>query len=225
MEKPIIQNGRPTDLRAAEETRLVLEPEMRSKRRFLRLPLVVLVAVAIGVGACGDGETDTDPTPPLDDEEGSGTVPRDDSGAVGEPDDEDSQTDVGRLEEDVVPTSGTALVIGAFGDDDIELELTEDTQCAIREAPEAGDQAAAEVEGATTGGESFSLDWSVDVGNLTSTVELDGTTWTTAADLDERDERVIRLTRNGEVFLDVTYEAGTGEERQAQLFVNCRPDG
>lgn len=183
-----------------------------------------MFAAVLAFGGCGDGETEADPTPPLDDDEDTATVPRDNSGAVGEPEDDDSQTDVGRLDEDVVPTSGTALVIGDFGDGDIELHLTENAECAIREVSTASDEAAAEVEGATVDGATFSLDWSVSVGELSSTLELDGTSWTTAANLDERDERIIRLTRNGEVLFEATYESEKGEEQEAQLFVSCRPD-
>lgn len=193
-------------------------------KRLVATPLFALLgALVLLAGACGDGETDADPTPPLGDDDTNATVPRDNSGAIGEDGEDDSQTDVGRLDEDVVPTSGTARVVGDFGGSDLELLLTEDARCEIREAPEAGDEPAAEVSGETEDGTRFTLDWSVSVGELTSTLEVDGTTWTAAPPVNELDEQVIRLTRNGEVYLETSYESG-GEVSEALFYVNCRPD-
>lgn len=196
-----------------------------SPRPFRSLLLVLVAAAAVVLAACGDGETATDPTPPLvDDGDDGATVPADDDGAIGEPDDEDSQTDeVEGSGEDVVPSSSRARVIGDFGDMDIDLLLTEDSECAIGDAPNAGDEPAAEVNGSTTDGETFRLDWSVDEGELSMSLDMDGTEWTADPPLGEIEQQVIRLTRNGEVYLDTTFESSDGDTRDALLYVNCQP--
>ena len=219
------------------------------RQRPLPLLLIALLTLVVAVGACSGDDDDADPTPPgIGDDDTNATVPRDDDGAIGEADDEDSQTDTtdvgapvdddipndasddldaGGPRDDVVPTSSRARVLGAFGDQEIDLLLTEDAECAIEQAPDAGDEAGAEVVGATADGTAFELDWSVDDGALQAMLELDGTTWTVSEDLDGSDEeaanRTIRLTRNGEVLMDTTFRSGQGKTADAQLFVSCQP--
>lgn len=214
-------------------------------RRPIRLMATVLAAFAMLLAACGDGEQEADPTPPgIGDDDTNATVPGDDDGAVGEPDDEDSQTDTtdpgASVDEDipnddsdtadaafsgddVVPTSNRARVFGSFGDQELDLLLTEDARCTIREPVDAGGEAAAEVLGATADGAEFSLDWSVDDGALRVRLVLDGIAWTVDEDLDDSGERLIHLTRNGEVLMGPTFQADGGRTADAQLFVNCQP--
>jgi hypothetical protein len=193
----------------------------------LRSPLkrtaaAVLAASALLLSGCGDEETATDPTPD-DLSDPDATVPADDDGAVGEPDDEDSQTDDQEPSaDDVVPSSNRARVAGPFGGRDLNLVLTEDARCAIEEEG-AGGESGAEVTGATEDGTTFSLDWSVDAGKLSASLEIEGTTWTVERDTDGTDEQVIRLTRAGEVLLDTEFESGAGESAEALLYVNCQP--
>lgn len=216
-----------------------------------RLPvlLTLLLTLVIAMAGCSDDDDDADPTPPgIGDEDTNATVPRDDDGAIGEPDDEDSQTDTtdvgapvdedvpnddsegsaaGGPADDVVPVSNRARVVGVFGDQEIDLLLTDGAECAIEQPSDAGDEAGAEVVGATTGGDAFELDWSVDDGALQATLDRDGTNWTAREDLDDDDQdeadRPIRLTRNGEVLMATTFPSDQGETADAQLYVNCEP--
>jgi hypothetical protein len=194
--------------------------------RPIRIVFSLLAALGTLLAACGDD---------VPAEDTRATVPDDDDGAIGEEGDDDglidddagydSQTNTTDLRDEIVPASGEALVNGDFGDVDIRLELTEDARCAIDEAPDAGGEAAAEVTGATATGDRFELDWSVDDGFLEALVEIDGTTWRAREDLDEAENPVIRLTRNGEVYFEATFEpVDGGETRDALLFVNCRPE-
>ena len=202
----------------------------------LRVLLSVLASFALVIGACGDDDDDSaDPTPEaIGEDDTNATVPRDDGGAIGEdvPDDrpiadggedEDSQTDTPAPGDDeVVPRSNNARVIGDFAGEGIDLLLTEDAECIIEETPDAGGETDAVVRGATADGQRFTFDWSVDLGSLESTLELDGTTWTVDVDTDEQNEADVTLTRNGEVFFEAEYTAN-GEEADAQLYVNCQP--
>lgn len=204
--------------------------------RLLRPLLTVFAALALVLAGCGDDDSPADPTPEGigDDDDTPATVPDDDDGAVGEDVegdgpmdvlDEDSQTNTTTTPpDDLVPEPGDVLVTGDFADGDIRLLLTEDSECAIREAQTAGGESAAEVRGATEDGDRFTLDWSTDAGTLVSEVVLDGESWTADADLDRADDQAVEVTPNGEVLLEAEYSSADGQEIDAVLYVNCRPE-
>lgn len=192
-------------------------------------PLAVFLVLGLLVAACGDDDVPVGDNVAIQndngDEESTATVPDDDDGAVGEPNDADSQTDTPEpSEDDVVARSAKSRVIGPFGDRDLNVILSEDAACAIEDPSTAGGDAAAQVTGTSEDGTSFILDWSVDAGTLTSTLELDGTKWTVDADLDDTDDDpFIALTRNGEVRFETSYESEDGDTREARFYVNCQP--
>ena len=190
------------------------------------IPILFLAGLVMLLAACGDGNSGADPTPPgIGDDDTNATVPRDDDGAIGEPHDEDSQTDSTDTasEDDVVPNSNRARVVGSVGDREIDVVLDEDTACAIEEPADAGGEAAAEVDGMSSDGARFTLDWSVDDGELDVRLELGGSVWTIDRDLDGVEPPVIELTRDGEVLIDSAFETDGGGSVDGVLYVNCQP--
>lgn len=149
-------------------------------RRPSARPVVALIAaLGLFLAACGDDDTEdavSDDTLTED----TVTETPDDSTSDSAGDEETTTTTSGSAgadadDDEVVTLGGTVVVTGPFGDDELDLRLTEETSCSIEET---SDEASASVDAGTPEGDRFSLDWSrLDEEATTATLVLDGTTW------------------------------------------------
>lgn len=180
--------------------------------------LVPAAALALVVTACGDDDSDAsgDTTTTIE----TTTTAADDATTSTSADDVSAVGDEG---DELVAVSTVARVTGPFGEDDITLDLTENTSCTIRELD---GEAQIEVIGTTTGGDQFSVDAArLANGETAATLVAGGTVWTAGQGDGEAGEApTVRLARDGEAVITATFANDAGKTREAELRVNCLPN-
>lgn len=182
------------------------------------VPILLVAAVLFAFAGCGDDDDGAVPgsgeTPSADDTTDAEDTTSDGDGTTTTVDD--------GSEDQLEALSGTARVTGSFGDEELDLMLTEETECAIQELD---DDPTASVEGRTSDGDRFALDMPrMDENETTSTLELDGTVWRAGPDVTEGQPPMARLAREGKVSLVAAYVSDAGETREAELLIHCISD-
>jgi hypothetical protein len=218
------------------------------QRRPIRSLVTLFAALGLLVAACDDGEDVTaEPIPgdTFEDEEAAPDeelTPPEEDGLFGddetfedeaeepEPVPEDEEP-VPEDEEELEPTaeddelsavSGRIEVSGTFGDEEIDMALTEDTSCTIEQLE---GELSASVHGGTADA-GFLLDLPRMEGDAEATgaVFLDGATFRAGPGVEDTEAPKVRLLREGELSVVGTFVSDDGETRQADLVVDCRPE-